>query len=74
MYAERAVDWCLRAVGLCALHRRVALVLPELSYAAGFFLFLDGMPERAARGVELWRDRLAAGETPHRGGRRPRRR
>ena len=74
MYAERAVDWCLQAVGLCALHRRVALVLPERSYAAGFVCFLDSMPEGAARNVELLRDTLAAGEMPHRGGRRPRRR
>jgi hypothetical protein len=74
MYTERAVDWCLRAVGLCALHRRVALVLPERSYGAGFVRFLDSMPEGAARNVELLRDTLAAGEAPHRGGRRPRRR
>jgi len=43
-------------------------------YAAGFVLFLDSMPEEAARNVELLRDTLAAGKMPHRGGRRPRRR
>jgi hypothetical protein len=66
MYAERAVDWCLRALGLRALHRRVALVLPEHSYAAAYVRFLDGIPNDAAKHLMIVRDMLPLGEKPRR--------
>jgi hypothetical protein len=69
MYAERAVDWCLRALGLRVLHRRVALVLPENSYAAAFVRFLDGIPNDATKDLMIVRDMLPLGARARRRGR-----